>query len=60
MKKEEWVCCFCDHDIHVDLTDPCFLDIRTSRDQNEVQQLVCHATCLNRVLHPDFAILTEV
>lgn len=59
MKKSEWVCCFCGETIQVNLTDPCFLDLKTSRDRYEVEELVCHAACINKVLHPDFSLLTQ-
>ena len=58
MKNSEWVCCFCRQEIHVDFTDPCYLHLSTNRDRDEVQELTCHAECLNRVLHPDCSLVT--
>jgi hypothetical protein len=59
MKNSEHVCCFCRQEIHADFTDPCFLNLSTNRDREEVQEFTCHAECLNRVLHPDFSLLTQ-
>lgn len=62
MKKSEWVCCFCRQDIHTDYIDPCFLDLRTSRDPKEVQELTCHAECLNKVIDAQYSLplLTQI
>jgi hypothetical protein len=34
--------------------------LRTNRDQDEVQELTCHADCLDKVTHPDFQLLTQI
>ena len=59
MKTPEWICCFCHQEIRVDFTDPCFLNLTTNQDREEVQELTAHADCLNKVLHPDFSLLTR-
>jgi len=59
MKNSEWVCCFCHEEIKVDFTNPCFLNLSTNRDRNEVQELTCHTDCLNQRLHPEFSLLTQ-
>lgn len=59
MKNSEWVCCFCHGEIKVDFTNPCFLNLSTNRDRNEVQELTCHTDCMNQRLHPEFSLLTH-
>ena len=59
MKNPVWICCFCHQEIRVDFTDPCFLNLTTNHDREEVQELAAHSECLNKVLHPDFSLLTQ-
>jgi len=59
MKNSKHVCCFCLQEIHADFTDPCFLNLSTNRDREEVHEFTCHAECLNKVLHPDYSLLTQ-
>ena len=60
MKETEYFCCFCGQKIGHSLPDPCFLDLRTNRDQDEVQELACHADCLDKVAYPEIQLLTQI
>jgi len=59
MKNTEWVCCFCRQEIRPDFNDPCFLHLSTNRDRSEVQELACHSECLNKLVDPEFSLLTQ-
>jgi len=60
MKETEYLCFFCGQAIGHSLPDPCFVELRTTRDQDEVQELTCHAECLDKAAHPDFQLLTQI
>jgi hypothetical protein len=60
MKEPGYVCCFCGEEINAGHLDPCRLDLRTNRDLNEVQELACHAECLDKAIHREVTLLTQV
>lgn len=60
MQSSELICCFCGRKIESGVPDPCTLELRTSRDVDEAQELKCHADCLNEAVHSDMMLLTQM
>lgn len=59
MKKPVYVCCFCGEEINACHLDPCLIDLRTNRDLDVVQELACHAACLDKLVHQDVTLVTQ-
>jgi hypothetical protein len=60
MHIEELVCCFCGKEIEHSSPDPCTIELKTSRDMDEAQQLACHAECMNQAVHTEIMLLTQM